>query len=492
MKRLAMKDWFLLTGATAAVLGISLMAKSQQTAFAQENAQEEGRIVQIGPDAELGDDLPMADEQTQTFAAPDFWIGVSGRRVESPVLRTHLQLAEDMGVVIEAVVPGGPAEKAGLRKHDVVIGVNGEPAIDMTVLQEAVLEGDGKAVELKIIRLAKETTIEIAPEKPPADFADQVQRSGGMQFQVGPGGQIGDVQKLLEQLQQGGFRNIGPGMVFQGQRRQMENLPDGVTVSITRDGEGPAKITVKQGNQTWTVEGDDEEAIAKLPENLQPMVRRMIDRNRGGGAEQWLEKFDFGRNLDGLGELEQILPDKLGNFDFGEMGRRGGALRERADSASEQMLERMEQLEKRIEQLQQRRAKPRRVVVGRSKQDLAAFRFLLDWLKHHKDVKPRHRRNSLFCPFVRSITPSFARLMSATMAFFNRLLALARDIRATRATSTRSLVDYRGLRPNRLGPLFVGVFVSRRRAAPLHRPDGLLLRTEPIQQGFRTRSNSPS
>ncbi|MEM9660337.1 MAG: PDZ domain-containing protein, partial [Planctomycetota bacterium] len=355
MKRLAKKDWLVLAGATTAVLGISLMAtKSQQSAFAQEDGQEEGRIVQISPDAGLNDDLPMAAPQTRRLAAPDFWIGVSGRPVESPVLRTHLQLAEGMGVVIEAVVPGGPAEKAGLRKHDVVIGVNGDPAMDMTVLQEAVLQGDGKPVDLKVIRLAEETTIEVTPAKPPADFAQQAQRSGGLPFQAVPGGQMGNMQELLQQLQQGGFRNIGPGMVFQGQRQQSASLPNGVAVTITRDGEGPAKITVKQGDETWTVEGDDEKAIAELPENLQPMVRRMMEQNGAGGVNDWLERFDFGRNLDGLGELEQMLPNNLGNFDFGEMGRRRGELRQRADETGEKMMNRMEQLEQRIEQLQQR------------------------------------------------------------------------------------------------------------------------------------------
>ena len=38
---------------------------------------------------------------------------------ESEVLRTHLQLAEDMGVVVEDVIADSPAAKAGLRKHDI-------------------------------------------------------------------------------------------------------------------------------------------------------------------------------------------------------------------------------------------------------------------------------------------------------------------------------------------------------------------------------------
>ena len=87
------------------------------------------------------------------------------------MLRTHLQLADDVGVVVDDVVPDSPAEKAGLRKHDVLIEVDGEQITDMTVLQKAVAASDGKPVELKLIRLAKEMTMAVTPEERPADLA---------------------------------------------------------------------------------------------------------------------------------------------------------------------------------------------------------------------------------------------------------------------------------------------------------------------------------
>jgi hypothetical protein len=331
-----------------AVPGIAvIVGQSQRAAAADEEA--DGRIVAISPDE--GDQLTEAEQAREELAvAPKYWIGLQGRPIDSAALRTHLQLADDVGVLVENVVPDSPAAKAGLRQYDVIVAVNGEPISDLTAVQKVVADGAKKAIDLKVIRLAKESNVEVTPEERPADLALSMPADGGVG--QGFGGQMPDVEAMLRQLQQGGapggMRVFGPGMIG-GQAFNLNQMPSGVSVSVARQDEGPAEITVKKGEETWTLKSDDEEAIKKLPEDVRPFVEQMLDGSQPGmpGAMRF-----------NLGDLQQILPDQLGKLDAeGAVDRpalrnRAAAVQQRTEEASERLLERMEQMEQRIRDLQ--------------------------------------------------------------------------------------------------------------------------------------------
>jgi hypothetical protein len=158
---------------------------------------------------------------------------------------------------------------------------------------------------------------------------------------------------LLRQFQQGGgpagVRVFGPGMIG-GQALNLNEMPSGVSVSVARQGDGPAEITVKKGEETWTLKSDDEEAIKKLPEDVRPFVEQMLDGSQGGAVGGM--KFN-------LGDLQGMLPNHLGDFDaegvvdHESLRKRAAAVQERTEKASERLLERMQQMEKRIQDLQQ-------------------------------------------------------------------------------------------------------------------------------------------
>jgi len=79
-----------------------------------------------------------------------------------PQLRAQLDLAEGMGLVVDAVAKDSPAEKAGLRKFDVLKKFNDQMVCtqdQLAVLVKAT--GTGKKVSLGIIRGGKEQTVEV-------------------------------------------------------------------------------------------------------------------------------------------------------------------------------------------------------------------------------------------------------------------------------------------------------------------------------------------
>jgi membrane-associated protease RseP (regulator of RpoE activity) len=334
MKR-SRRPWdTLLVAAIVAMTGIC--AHTQQLAFAEESAELEGEIVQIGPasDETLA---PAVVDETEAPTTPTYWIGLRGRGVDDPVLRTHLQLAEGTGIVVEDVVPDSPAEKAGLQKHDIILRANDDMVDSMETLQTHVQTAKDKAIELEVIRLGKETTVKVTPAERPADFQQLAGGDQGMDLGQGFGGDIG--RMIQQQLQAGGMpgmRQIGPGMILNGQNMNLDAL-NGMSVSVQRNGDGPAQITIKKGEETWTVSSDDAKALAELPEDVRNAVSGMMGGGLGGLQQQLLGNLDLGA------ELRHNLPKGLGMLPGLEAQE--NEIRERMTQMEEQIKELKEQLE---------------------------------------------------------------------------------------------------------------------------------------------------
>jgi membrane-associated protease RseP (regulator of RpoE activity) len=283
----------------------------------QAEEAESGKIVQISPEVEsnaLG-----AAQETDVPSTPSYWIGVRGRSIESAVLRTQLQLAEAMGVVVEETLPDSPAAQAGLRRHDIILRANGEAIEDMRALQAQVEQE--RPLELKILRLGNPETVVVVPALRPQSLATQLQQDDRA---------TDPMQQLLERFGLNA-RNLGPGSVLGGgQPWDLNQMPSGVSVSIQRNQDGPAQITVKRGDQTWQLEGDDQQSLETLPEELRPFVQQLLaGQSRPAGG---VDLRDFNA------QFQQLFP--------GEFGLR------RLD-APDGMRERMERLEQRFQSLEQ-------------------------------------------------------------------------------------------------------------------------------------------
>ncbi|MEO6563061.1 MAG: DegQ family serine endoprotease [Nitrosospira sp.] len=82
-------------------------------------------------------------------------------------LAGSLGLASTEGAIISTVEPNSPAEKAGMKPRDVVIGVNGRAVRNAADLRNKVgMMPIGETIELRLIRSAKPLTIKIKIAKP--------------------------------------------------------------------------------------------------------------------------------------------------------------------------------------------------------------------------------------------------------------------------------------------------------------------------------------
>ncbi|HSW64169.1 MAG TPA: DegQ family serine endoprotease [Dissulfurispiraceae bacterium] len=92
------------------------------------------------------------------------WLGVSIQPVSAEIAK-QFNLKDEKGALVGDVTDGSPAEKAGLRRGDVITDFNGKEVADPSSLRNAVAStSPGKDVTVKYIRdgKAQSTTVRIA------------------------------------------------------------------------------------------------------------------------------------------------------------------------------------------------------------------------------------------------------------------------------------------------------------------------------------------
>ena len=138
-------------------------------------------LVRSGPGAGLGFAIPInlaksvSDQLLQNGEVIHPYLGVQLISLNPKIAKEHnqdpnslLQLPERNGALIQSVIPNSPAEKAGLRRGDLVIAAENisinEPK---TLLDEVEKAQIGKVFLLNVLRNNKEIEININPEPLP-------------------------------------------------------------------------------------------------------------------------------------------------------------------------------------------------------------------------------------------------------------------------------------------------------------------------------------
>ncbi len=89
------------------------------------------------------------------------WLGVMIQKV-TPDLKEKLGLKDEKGALVADVTAGGPAEKAGIKRGDVVVSFDGEDIKEMHDLPYIVASTPvGKKVTVEIVRKGKKKSIQV-------------------------------------------------------------------------------------------------------------------------------------------------------------------------------------------------------------------------------------------------------------------------------------------------------------------------------------------
>ncbi|MCX8030805.1 MAG: DegQ family serine endoprotease [Thermodesulfovibrionales bacterium] len=98
------------------------------------------------------------------------WLGVNIQPL-TPDLVKQFKLKDEKGVLLSDIVEGGPAEKAALKKGDVIVEYDGKKVENPFQLRNMVAAtAPGKSVDIKIIRDGRPLTLKVIIGELPADF----------------------------------------------------------------------------------------------------------------------------------------------------------------------------------------------------------------------------------------------------------------------------------------------------------------------------------
>jgi serine protease Do len=92
------------------------------------------------------------------------WLGVMIQKI-TPELERSFGLSSSEGALVGDVIPGGPAEKAGVKRGDVIVGFNGHQIKEMENLPKVVAATrPGETVEMEIVRDGKTEVVRVLIE----------------------------------------------------------------------------------------------------------------------------------------------------------------------------------------------------------------------------------------------------------------------------------------------------------------------------------------
>jgi membrane-associated protease RseP (regulator of RpoE activity) len=315
----------------AAGLTVAALMIGATVAVAQVSGEfVQDRLIRIAPEEGSADLQVEPLPDGENVVESKHWIGLLAGPVPE-LLRKHLRLGDEAGVLVLSVVEGSPAAEAGIAKDDIVMAAAGKDLTNPRDLIDVVREHGDAAFELAVIHEGERSSVQVTPAERPEGYAVTLpQNQEENLWQIVPD-DMPEVRNWLERLPQGeglGFRSLGPGMLFRGGQLDLQNLPSGLSVQVHKEGDGPAKFKVQKGDQSWEFDADDKETIEQLPEDVRNAVEGMLG---GRGAT-----FSFG-NGDVLRQLDQNVPHEIRPFGRDEIENRMKEMESRINELVEEL-----------------------------------------------------------------------------------------------------------------------------------------------------------
>jgi hypothetical protein len=251
---------------------ITLQAKSPE-------GQTEDVIALIG-DALQGAAAQAQEAQVQETPPSEYYIGIALGELPE-LVKTQLKL--EHGLVVEDVLPDSPAAKAEFKRQDILIRAGDAKLAAPADILKAVDEAKDKEMRIVIVRDGQEMAVQVRPTKrPKPESADEGQGATAEgQYRL-PASAIQRIEEALRELKgaDGAAKSLElyfprPGIVAQRVEAKTVELPKNMKISITREGDGPAKIHVEREGKSWDATDDK---LGELPEDVRGQVERMLSK----------------------------------------------------------------------------------------------------------------------------------------------------------------------------------------------------------------------
>jgi Do/DeqQ family serine protease len=199
-------------------------------------------------------------------------LGISVRRVDSDMAQS-LGMSETKGIIVNSVVPGSAAERAGIRQGDVIVALDGSPVNETNAFRNRIAStAPGSPVTLTLLRDNREQKItatlgEFKPEAEKTEEGDTGPSSTGqgkLGLSVVPltpqiaselnlrAGTQGVVVDSVDPAGPAASANLARGDVIQEVNRQPVRSATDLGAAIDKNGNKPALLLInRRGDQIY-------------------------------------------------------------------------------------------------------------------------------------------------------------------------------------------------------------------------------------------------
>jgi membrane-associated protease RseP (regulator of RpoE activity) len=260
------------------------------------------------------------------------WLGIMAIPVDEG-LKSHLKVGERL--MVQQTVPDSPAAKAGVKQYDILLKFGDQEIRSLPDLQKAVEANVDKESPLTVLREGAEQKLSIKPEARPSQTTS---------LEAVP-----EVRQLEDRVlrwmeEKGGIWRPDQSMKMQffgpGFLHSAAEFPSELSVSISKEGNNPAKITVQRKDDKWEV---TDESLDKLPADVRPHIERLLGR-----GDMLLHVSPPGINVVPPVPPLPSVPEKV---------HKNLRLELRGSGGMEELRKEMDQLRKELDQLKQQSGK---------------------------------------------------------------------------------------------------------------------------------------
>lgn len=186
----------------------------------------------------------------------------------TPELAAGLRLQRDFGIIVSDVVPGGPADRAGLRIQDIILSLDGMPASSLPLFaQNLYMHGSGDLAKVEVLRGSAQFLLDIS-------LAERPHKVDSLADIVDP------AKNLVSQL---GILGIDLNLDLAHSLPDLR-IPTGVIVAAKTLGHGAGEVPLQTGDVIHGFNGAIITSMADLRGGLAKLmpgdaVALLIERN---------------------------------------------------------------------------------------------------------------------------------------------------------------------------------------------------------------------
>ena len=237
-------------------------------------------------------EIKLQQEDKAAAVMPSAFLGVVSSDVPE-VLADHLNLKPGEGVIVRALVPDGPAAKAGLVINDVITRVAGKAVgSPQDISEQITAHKPGDSVDLDLIHKGKATQLkinlgskpeELAATEPealdplqldgiPKDLADRIRKAvaenlRGLDLQLGDAeGQVGpQMEEAMRELRLRMQGAIGQGFMLPGDDVDAKVKAQGGATIRMNDNKGSVEVKSTDGSKEVTIRDQQDKVVWNGP-----------------------------------------------------------------------------------------------------------------------------------------------------------------------------------------------------------------------------------